>query len=290
MDSALTRGRDFLQREGRLLERRLFAVCFEGAPPQGVVEALRGYRNPDGGFGHGLEPDKRCPHSLPIDVEVALQALVTAGADDPGIVRGACDYLEAVAESSGAGGAVPPAFPVIEAYPRAEHWSEWTFVPGINPTAGLVGWLRRLGSDHPWVGRAERYCWETLDSGRIPDDVHALWEALVFLEHTRERERAQQLAGRVRERLVRSPMFHLLPGAEGYGLTPLHIAPLESSRWHSLFDESVIASHLGALAAAQDPDGGWPLSWEPPSLASRLEWRGMETLRALRTLSSYGRM
>src|SRR5438105_10616817 len=73
---AFAAGRDFLEREGRLLERRLFATLFEGAAPSGVVDALRGYRNADGGFGHGLEPDKRCPDSLAIDVETAFDAML----------------------------------------------------------------------------------------------------------------------------------------------------------------------------------------------------------------------
>jgi len=71
MDNEFAAGRTFILRQGRLLERRLLAACFEGGPAAGVVDALRGYRNDDGGFGHGLEPDKRCPASLPIDVEVA---------------------------------------------------------------------------------------------------------------------------------------------------------------------------------------------------------------------------
>lgn len=57
--------RGFVYKEARLLERRLFATLFEGAPASGVVDALRAYQNDDGGFGHGLEPDKRCPASLP---------------------------------------------------------------------------------------------------------------------------------------------------------------------------------------------------------------------------------
>ena len=104
-------GRDFLLREGRLLERRLFATCFEGAPATGVVDAVRAFRNNDGGFGHGLEPDVRCPASLPVDVEVAFQALATARAADRGLVLGACDYLAKVAASVAAGGAVPPPSP-----------------------------------------------------------------------------------------------------------------------------------------------------------------------------------
>src|SRR5215468_2164830 len=123
MDAQFTAARDFILRQGRLLERRLFATCFEGAPAAGVVDVLRGYRNDDGGFGHGLEPDKRCPASLPIDVEVALQGMVAAGAADRSLITGACDYLAKVAAEADSGGAVPLAFPVIENYPRAEHWT-----------------------------------------------------------------------------------------------------------------------------------------------------------------------
>ena len=36
-------------------------------------------------------------------------------------------------------------------------------------------------------------------------------------------------------------------------------------------------------------DGGWPITWEPPGAASALDWRGIETLRALRILRAYGR-
>ena len=42
---------------------------------QAVAEVLRGYVNPDGGFGSALEPDLRTSESQPIFVEVGLQAL-----------------------------------------------------------------------------------------------------------------------------------------------------------------------------------------------------------------------
>src|SRR5580698_10806233 len=82
MDDAFAAGDRFLLNQARLLERRLFATCFLGQPAAGVVDALRGFQNDDGGFGHGLEPDKRCPASLPIDVEIALQTLAASSASD----------------------------------------------------------------------------------------------------------------------------------------------------------------------------------------------------------------
>ena len=290
MDDAFTAGHQFLNKQARLLDRRLFATCFLGAPAIGVVDALRGYQNDDGGFGHGLEPDKRCPASLPIDVEVAFHALSTAGALDETMVGRACDFLARTAADAGAGGAVPPAFPVIEAFPHAAHWSEWTYQPGINPTAGLVGLLYKLGAEHPWMTQATKYCWEKLESGKVLDDVHTFSEALIFLEHVPDRERADRCAAEFAGRLSEVPGLHIDPDAQGYGLSPLHFAPTAKSRWRELFTTEQIEAHLDKLAGRQQPDGGWTISWEPPSKASELEWRGMVTLDALRTLTSYGRL
>jgi len=290
MSDQFSAGRDFIYRQGRLLERRLFAACFEGAPAAAVAEVLRGYRNDDGGFGHGLEPDKRCPASLPIDVEAALNAMATAGAADPSLVAGACRFLANVAASAGQGGAVPPAFPVIEAYPRAEHWSEWTYQPGLNPTAGLVGVLRKLKAEHPWVTEAASWCWTQVDQPELPGDAHALSEVLIFLGHEPDRDRAEAAAGRVRDKLATASMFLADPDDAGYGLSPLHFAPAADSRWRSLFPAASIEAHLDRLQRDQQPDGGWPITWEPPSEAARLEWRGIVTLSALRTLVSYGRL
>jgi hypothetical protein len=290
MDDRFAAARGFLLREGRLLERRLFATCFEGAAPAGVAAAVRGYRNPDGGFGHGLEPDTRCPDSLPIYAEVALQALAAAGAVDREIIDGTCDYLAGVAARAGAGGAVPPALPVIESYPRAVHWSEWTYAPSLNPTAGLAGLLHEFGATHPWLTEATDWCWQQIEAAELPDEVHTLSEVFAFLEHAPERDRSASAAARALEQITKAEMFLADPEATGYGLTPLSIAPRAGSRWRELFPAELIEAHLDRLLRDQQSDGGWPIAWEPPSEAARLEWRGMVTLKALRTLVSYGRV
>jgi hypothetical protein len=284
-DIAFNAARDFIRREGRVLEQRLFATIFEGAPASGVTAALTGFRNSDGGFGHGLEPDKLCPESVPIDVEIAFRTMDAAGTIDRAMIDSACDWLATMS----IGGAVPPASPVIESYPRAEHWSDWTYRPDINPTAGLAGLLHKFGVDHPWVAGATAYCWERLETA-LPDEAHALGEALVFLEHVDDRDRVAPIAARVGDHLPKVTMLRLDAQDPSYGVTPLHYAPDPASPWRALFSDETIAAHLDRLQSDQQPDGGWALTWQPPSQAATLAYRGMFTVWALQVLSAYGRI
>ncbi len=279
------RGRDFIYREGRLLERRLFAALYEGAPREAVVDCVRGYRNPDGGFGHALEPDKRAPDSQPLDVEIALGALDDANAFDTELVRGACDFLETVADERGA---LPVLLPAIAAYPRANHWQADEYPPGPLPAMGIAALLYKNGVEHSWLEPVTSYCWSVVEDDP-PDDAHALRECFAFVEHVPDRSRAESAAEKLAATLPRARWFNPEPGAEDYGLTPLQFAPSPDSPWRALFDEAQIDGHLDRLEGEQEEDGGWPLAWEPPSMASRLEWRGIETLRVLRVLVAYGR-
>ena len=275
--------RRFLYAEGRLLERRLFGVLFEEAGAGSVVDALLGYRNPDGGFGHGLEPDKRVPDSQPLDVEAAFWAMDTAGHFDHDLARAACDFLQRI------GPGVGPLTETYRDYPRAPHWGDFALAPDLNPTAGIAAMLWKWDIDHPWREAATAFCWERIEAG-LPEDAHGFGETLSFFAWAPQRSRADEAAAKAGARLGSLRMFRLDPAEPGYGVTPLHYAPAPDSRWAGLFEPSVIEAHLDALAAAQLEDGGWPISWEPIGPAAGYDCRGAETLRALRTLRAFGRL
>ena len=83
----------FLAGTGRILDQRRFEIVVRGGDPAHVRAAVAAYRNGDGGFGHALEPDCRCPDSQPAAVAMALRILDECGAWDPALVQGACDWL-----------------------------------------------------------------------------------------------------------------------------------------------------------------------------------------------------
>jgi hypothetical protein len=280
--TSLAAARDFVYREARVLEQRLFATLFDGAPPDGVTAAVAAYRNDDGGFGHGLEPDKRCPASQPLDVEFALETLDLAGAPVEPFARGVCDFMASVADERGA---VPVVLPSVAAYPRANHWRDGRFPPGLDGTAGTVALLLKHGVEHPWISRAAEWCLEMLEL-EPPRDAHAIRTGLLLLEQFNE----QELVARTMARLPSADYFRADAASEEYGLSPLAFAPDPESPRRAFFDDALIEAHLDRLEAEQADDGGWPISWEPPSAASALEWRGRWTVDALRVLRAYGRL
>jgi hypothetical protein len=224
------------------------------------------------------------PDSQPLDVEAAFWAMDTAGRFDPGLARGACDFLQRL------GPGVGPLTGAYRDYPHAPHWGgDWATAAGINPTAGLAAMLWKWDVGHPWREAATSFCWEQIDAG-LPEDPHAFGEVLAFLAWAPQRSRADEVAAEAAGHLGSLRMFKLDPAGPGYGLTPLHYAPAPDSRWIGLFDPAVIEAHLDALAAGQREDGGWPISWETIGPAAECDCRGAETLRALRVLRAFGRL
>jgi hypothetical protein len=285
MSASVAAARQFIYTNARLLERRMWETLFEGAPADGVVAAVRAYVNADGGVGNALEPDKRAPDSQPLDVGFALEQLHDVGARDEELARVACDFLSSVADERGL---VPVVLPSVASYARADHWEDGVFPPTLAPALGIAAVLHAWRLQHPWLERATSTCLDEL--GRDPpDDAHALREALSFLEYAPDRERAEAAVGSVVDALRTARWLRRDPESTEYGLTPLAFAPTPGSRWRALFADDEIEAHLDRLERDQQDDGGWPLAWEPPGDAARLEWRGFETLRAVRVLNAYGR-
>src|SRR5690349_23610631 len=115
-----TAAETFIWETARLLDRHRYAMLFAGGPAVPVINALRGYQNPDGGFGHALEPDVRCPSSQPSPTLTALEILGEAEAADGELASAARAW---VARIAGPDGSVPSAMPDFEPYPHAPWYT-----------------------------------------------------------------------------------------------------------------------------------------------------------------------
>jgi hypothetical protein len=273
---------DFVHREGRVLERRILEAAVHGRPPEPVAHALRGYQNLDGGFGHGLEPDKRAPDSQPLDVAMAWQSLDWVGIAPAELVEPACEYLASV------GSGVSCVTRSVREHPHAPHWSDASYQPSLNPTASLAGYLWKWSIDHPWRAAATDFCWSALSDG-LPDDAHSAICVLRFLEHVPDRERAAAAIDALLPKLPTLTWLQYYAGADGYGVSPLQLVPDPRSPWRGLFPADVLEDHLEFLEKTQADDGGWELSWPTIGPAATSEWRGRRTLENLLVLRAYGR-
>lgn len=284
---------DFLWRNARLLDRHRFAYLTGAAAAAPVVATLRAYANADGGFGNGLEPDIRAPVSQPQPLELALRVLDEVEAFDDPLVTGACDWLATVTTAEGG---VPFVLPSVREWPRAPWWQSDDAPPAsVNPTAPIAGLLTRNGVAHPWLRGASAFVWRTLEGSRDSFGSLGGYEAIAlfaFLDGVRglDPARAEAAAERLGRVVAERGIVALDPRAEGHVFTPLALAPRPDSLARTQFADGVVDAHLDALAAGQQDDGGWPIGWEPPSVAAALEWRGWITVGALRTLRAYGRI
>lgn len=278
-----TAAENFIWSAARLVDRHRYAWLFADGPAEPVVEALRGYRNPDGGFGHGLEPDLRGPGSQPAATLYALEILNEAGAPDSELGRGARAWIASIAAPDGA---IPSALPGFEDYPHAP-W--FVSEPGSMLTLALVAALRAGGvTEGDWLHGATDWCWRSIDTTERPRG-YWLKFACAFLDTVDDEQRARTAIDSLAARI--HPTALAPAGAtEGEMLRPLDFSPRPGSRSRELIDQAAIDAHLDAVESEQLEDGGWMFDWRAWSPAQTTDWRGNVTIRALTWLRDNGRL
>jgi hypothetical protein len=276
----------FLAASARVLEQRRFERLFGAGDAGPVRDAVAAYRNADGGFGHALEPDCRCPDSQPAGAELALRILHEADAWDTDLVCGACDWLQRHAASGGGATFVEA---TVEGWPHAPWWVPELGRPASLIATGLIaGTLLARAVTHPWLDRATEVMWSRIDQLSEPS-AYEMLGVLRFLDWAPDRDRAQRAFDRVGPLLLDCKLVELDPDAPGEVHGPLGFAPEPSSLARQLFGDQVIAAHLDKLQRGQQADGGWTFNWLEWSPAAAADWRGFVTVDALSVLRKNGR-
>jgi len=287
MSAVLEKGSAFIWENGRFLERAVFEHRFLNGSPDHILAILAAYQNEDGGFGHALEPDLRAPDSQPLFVEFALRTLYDCRLRAPALVARACDFLE---KNSDLARGIPTIFPASLSYPHAGHWNNPGAVqPALDRLTGLVGLANWQGARHPWLEQAVEACVAYLSANRF-SDVHTIMNAFCLVESLPKGKNSDALFQKLTGELFHADSFSLEVPVKGYAMTPLALAPSPDAYCRPIFTDSQIEAHLDELASQQEPDGGWPISWDPPGEMARLEWRAYATVSALSTLHAYGRI
>ena len=284
MNIDIDAARQFVHANGRVIERHRLATLLDGAPTEPLLTALRAYRNPDGGFGHALEPDVRCPGSQTAATLQALEVMVEAGATDDPMLTDAADWVAATALPDGG---LPTVLPSAAGYPRAP-WMEPSDGSGFL-TFAIAGLLWRAGAGKRWLDAATEWCWGQLE-GDEPAGGYTVKFAIDFLDAVPDPPRAAAALERLRPALDADGCLDVPGGTENERLTPLDLSPRPGSPSRTLFTDAQVDADLDRLEAAQRDDGGWTVEYLQWSPGQALEWRGIATVLALGVLRENGRV
>jgi hypothetical protein len=255
----------FAATHARVLDRRRLHLLLGEGDRDAVLAALDAYRNPDGGYGWGLEPDLRSPESQPAS---ALHAFEVFAEAVPATTPRAAQLCEWLASISRPDGGLPFALPLGDPAGTAPWWAQADpTTSSLQITAAVAGNAHRVArhdatvANHPWLAAATEYCLAAIRAVEAAPPAYELSFALQFLDAVSDtRPEAAALLAHLGRHVPADGTMRVEGGTDEEMLRPLDVAPDPDRPVRSLFAPPVIAADVDRLAQQQQPDGGWPVS------------------------------
>jgi hypothetical protein len=274
---------------GRVLDRHRLALLLGQTDASALLAAVDGYRNPDGGYGWGLEPDLRAPESQPGGALHALEVFADIGPATTPRATELCDWLAGVTLPDGG---LPFALPVTDPAGCAPFWAQADpSISTLQSTAFVAGTAQRVAAHdptvaaHPWLETATRYCLDAIAAVEAAPHAIELCFAVQFLDAIYETHpRAAELLDHLGRFIPDNGLVHVDGGADDEWMRPLDFAPTPGRPARTLFTSDIVHTDLRRLADQQQTDGGWHVDFMSYSPAATLDWRGHMTVRAISIL------
>jgi hypothetical protein len=250
-----------------------------------VLAALDGFRNDDGGYGWGIEPDLRSPGSQPCGAMHAFEVLAELGRPTAQ-ARALCDWLQSVTLADGG---LPFVLPIDDPTGCAPWWAGAdSTTSALQITAQVVANARLVArfddgvAGHPWLATATAWC---LDAVRAIDGPPHAYELLFAARMLAVVDGTDDLLDHLATFVPEDGLLPVAGGAEGEVLHPMKVVPTPTSRARRLYSDAALSADLDRLASGQRDDGGWTVDFQSYSPQAELEWRGYATVRAISLLS-----
>jgi hypothetical protein len=274
MSIRLKQARDFVYGSGVMWECALFAYLFQDGTAERVQQCLACYRNPDGGFGHGMEHDVRMPDSHALALEFALQVVTRSGLPPGDLFSGAAAWAEG---NQGEDGRFRDPASLLD-YPHAPWWNEG----GQNEPDPLVGSLTRLGFVTPKLAQRTR---EWVQANRSPESIRAnewLFMAYRPYEYFMNVDDFPDVAT-YRRAVVENIIELASKAPEDQYYSFFYFALTPDSRIAQAAPEGLLKRMLDYLSETQQEDGSWR------DQHGLQQWYPYVTIHVMQTLRAYGR-
>ncbi|MCF7890079.1 hypothetical protein K9M78_02560 [Candidatus Bipolaricaulota bacterium] len=293
---------DFVLHSARALERNTYNYFFNGDKPAKSLKELKNYQNPDGGFGHGLEPDLRLPYSSPISTTVAFRHVERLGGNSEvaeDLIQSGISYLKnSFQREDGRWFAVPPE---INDFPHAPWW-HYDESSGKtpedefwgNPTAEILAYGLRFNGFSGDIDTSSllKKAIRNINEKEKFDSEHEIYCYLKLYEtlpRAESKKIKDQLTNAVNRLVCTDPSEW-----SNYVPQPLEFVTGPESYRFGISD-SILEENLDFLIESINEDGVIKPRWEWGQFESEweraeLEWTGILTLKALILLDKFDRI
>ena len=283
---------EYIKKNCRPLEKARFGYLFEGNNiPGAIVEELKKFQNPDGGFGHSLESDFLLPDSSPMATTIAFQFLEEISDPNDEVIEKAVKYLEKCFVKDRQGWFTVPK--QVNNYPHAVWW-HWDGVKKQtviddswgNPTAEIIGYLNKY----------KKFI-TTLDLDVLTENTISYWEnrrefssehevyCFIRLYNHLPLDKAKRLEKKIKEATEK-------------------LVCLDYKKWNTYvpqplqfenFAKSGIEKNLDYLVTTIGENGVWSPNWiwhqyEDVWLEQKIKWEGVLTIHNLGILKRHNRI
>ena len=263
--------RRFVYRCARPLELARWQYHFGGGTVEAVERSLSVYQNPDGGFGHAIEPDLWNPASTPIGTWAATAIMREVGINGGRLIEGVLRYLDSGADFDAAHNQWLNCVPGNNDHPHAVWWeySEGGDQFMYNPTAALAGFIVRFADRSSRLYKKgcalARQAYEFL-IGREPfGEQHVTGCFIELYDYLSDSGAELVDMEKFRSRLSEQVNFNLCRDtskwAAEYVARPIDFFNTRDSVFYA--DNREAAEYqCEFIAKSQQPDGGWPVTWQ----------------------------
>ncbi|HEU4965837.1 MAG TPA: hypothetical protein VFV52_18660 [Bacilli bacterium] len=245
---SIDKARAFVFQNGQLWERALFSYLFDGGSLAHVHRCLLAYKNEDGGFGHGLEPDIKCPDSNPLALEFLLSVVRDTRLPVGDILDGTPEWVERNRNEDGS--LKNP--DNLHQYPFAPWWSGG----GQTIPDAIVGNLRRVGLSTPSLEQSTaKWAAEHLTVEKI---VANDWLFMAY--HAHDYYLTMDDSEEVRpykEAAIRNIIKCTEQAPEKSKFVLLHFASRPDNEVSRALPPELLQSVLDHVEQSQREDGGW---------------------------------
>lgn len=291
------KAKQFIVENARPLELCKYRALFEGGPKQAVIEELKKFQNPDGGFGNALEPDNWNPNSTPITTNDAIICLYECGAL-PGAGEMAGDIARWLKSGDGFDTQQRRWRFAVESnkdHPHAVWWEPGDGKESWNPTVSLAAFLSCADGGEEWKELVREAFSQLESADKIGSDevkcfmlAHGLLElygVTDVIDLPRGREAVKRAVGLAVCKDVEKYGVEYVAGPSAFG---------DSGYWPEGIEE-LIRADLAATDRLQMEDGGFDITWkwytpfESEYEQAREWWRPRVTMERLGFYMKYGK-